>query len=111
MRKKKKKYLPIWDKAYKQKYKNDKRLISLSWIEEGDDDFAINNGYFKVIEGTSGKQFNPGKLSEFEETFYWGYIYPLEIIKMKSYYEFIPKDFNKLNAIFPSYIKGKSSRG
>lgn len=94
--KEKKKFLPNWEKKYKQKFKADKKLFAFSWIEEGDDDYAVDNGYFKLIDSTNGKLFNPGKISEFEETFYWGYIYPLDLGKIESYCELIPKDYKKL---------------
>lgn len=83
-----------WEKSYKHKYKSDPSLRTFTWI--GEDEYAINGGYFKIVEGTSGKIFNPILISEFSDYFYWGYVYDLDIEKIKDYIENIPKDFKKL---------------
>jgi len=39
---------------------------------------------------------SPNKLSTFDDSFYWGYAYNLDINKMDQYLHEIPKDFKKL---------------
>ncbi len=94
--KEKRVFLELWNEQFKNKYKNDLKLCSLTWISEDDDD-AINNGYFKIVEGTSGKIFSPDKIAELADDFFWGYVYDLELENIqKSYYENVAKDFKKL---------------
>jgi len=99
-KKEKEKCIPIWNKYYKNKYKDNPDLYAFTWIEEGEDEYAIKGGYFKMVEGTSGKIFDPTQISEFTDCFYWGYIYDLEIEKMQIYNETMPKDFKKLLETF-----------
>jgi hypothetical protein len=94
------KFQPLWSENYKYKYKDDADLCSFTWINKGEDEYAIKGGYFKVVEGTSGKIFNPTQIPEFKDYFYWGYVYDLEIEKIQTYYETIPKDFKKLLETF-----------
>ncbi len=94
------KFLPKWGKYYKNRYKDIPNLHAFTWVKEGDDDYAINGGYFKLVEGTSGKIFNPTQISEFTDTFYFGYAYDLDIEKIQIYYNTIPKDFKKLLETF-----------
>jgi hypothetical protein len=90
------KFLSLWNDKWKNIYKDTTDLCSFTWIDEDEDEYAINGGYFKIIEGSSGKLFNPTIMSETDSLFYWGYAYELEIEKIKSYIEIIPKDFKKL---------------
>lgn len=99
-KKEKAKFQLQWSENYKNKYKDDAKISSLTWVDEGEDEYAINGGYFKIVEGASGKLFDPTKISEFTDYFYWGYVYELEIEKIQSYYETIPKDFRKLLGTF-----------
>ncbi len=92
----KSKLLQLWDENYKFKYKNDIDLFSFTWIDKGEDDCAINGGYFKLVKETNGKLFNPDKISEFADCFYWGYVYNMEVEKIEAYPETIAKDFKKL---------------
>jgi len=92
----KKLFLAKWKDDFKYKYKEDPKLISLTWIDEGNDAAAVNGGYFKIIEGSSGKMFDPDKISEAEDCFYWGYLYDLDIDNIQSYYDKIANDFKSL---------------
>lgn len=90
------KFLKIWSEDFKDKYKKDSRLKSFTWVEEGDDELAINEGYFKVVEGTSGKSFNPESTSIFSRHFYFGYTYELNIPKLEALAGTIADDFKSL---------------
>lgn len=92
----KSKFLQLWNENYKFKYMNDSDLFSFTWIDKDDDDCAINSGYFKLVKETNGKLFNPDKISEFADYFYWGYVYNMEVDKLEAYPETIAKDFKKL---------------
>jgi len=96
----KEKFQPQWSENYKNKYKDDANLCSFTWINKGEDEYAIKGGYFKVVEETSGKIFNPTQISELKDCFYWGYVYDLDIEKIQIYNETIPKDFKKLLKTF-----------
>jgi hypothetical protein len=91
-----KKFIPLWNDIFKTKYKENGRLSGFTWIEEDEDDLAIDSGYFKAINGTSGKIFNPTKISDFASYFYWGYQYDFQLDKIKELSEKIPKDLNEL---------------
>jgi hypothetical protein len=67
-----------------------------TWIEDGDDDSAINGGYFKVIDGTTGKSFSPEATSIFSRYFYFGYTYELNIPKLELLAGTIADDFKTL---------------
>lgn len=99
-KKEKEKCLPMWSKYYKNRYKDNPDLYAYTWVDKGDDEYAIKGGYFKLAKGTSGKIFNPTQISEFTDSFYWGYVYDLEIEKIQIYNETIPKDFKKLLETF-----------
>jgi hypothetical protein len=86
--KEKNKFTGIWDKKYKSKYKDDSDLCAFTWDGEND--------LFKLISGTTGKIFNPTQLSTFDEAFYWGYSYHLDLNKLNQYLDEIPKAFKKL---------------
>lgn len=90
------KFMKLWDKNFKDKYKKDIRLKSFTWVEEDDDKLAINGGYFKVIDGTSGKSFSPEATSIFSRYFYFGYTYELNMPKLESLAESIADDFKTL---------------
>lgn len=92
----KSKFLQLWNDDYKFKYSNDVRIDSFTWIDEDDDDCAINGGYFKLVKGARGKLFIPDKIPEFEDYYYWGYVYGMEVEKLEEYPEIIANDFKKL---------------
>lgn len=94
------KFQPHWSENYRNKYKNDTNLRSLTWVSQGEDQYAVKGGYFKMVEGTSGKLFNPAQIPEFTDYFYFGYVPKLEIEKMQSYSETIVKDFKRLMDVF-----------
>ncbi len=89
-------FLELWNKSMKIKYKEDGELISFTWIEKDDDDMAINEGYFKIIEGTKGKIINPTQIPDLSESFYFGYIYDLTIDFLEEYKNQIGMDFKKM---------------
>lgn len=94
-----KKFIPLWDEIFKTKFKENGELSGFTWIEE-EDDLSIDSGYFKIISGTSGKIFNPTKISDFSSSFYWGYQYDFQLDNMKELSEKISKDLNKLIKFF-----------
>jgi hypothetical protein len=98
----KEKFFSMWDKYYKNKYKNDPNLKAFKWVfyEEEYDTKDIKGGYFKLVEGTNSEIFTPSYMTEFESTFYWGYVYDLDLEKIQIYKEIIPKDFKKLLKTF-----------
>ncbi|MBN8701646.1 MAG: hypothetical protein J0M08_01145 [Bacteroidetes bacterium] len=96
-----KKFMPLWDEKYKHEYRKNPNLTSFTWVDSGYDDYAINNGYFKLIDGTSGKLFNPLQISEFGDYFYWGRQYDLHTDKFDDeFYSKIATDFNNLLTTF-----------
>ena len=95
-RKEKSAFFERWNNSFKAKYKEDNNLKAFSFIGKDEDENAINAGYFKIIEGMSGKLFNPEQISDFQDNFYWGYSYDFQIAEKNSYFENIPKDFKKL---------------
>ena len=72
------------------------RLKSFTWIEEDEDDLAINGGYFKEFDETREKSFNPTEIERFSNCFYLGYTYELDISKLKDLTETIVNDYNIL---------------
>lgn len=90
------KFLSWWEAKLKEKYKSDLKLTSFTWVEEGDDDFAINGGYFKIVEGTAGKLFNPLKIKEFTDCFYFGYTFELNISELEAIAGEIAHNFRRL---------------
>lgn len=115
--KERKEFLKSWDATYKNRYKKAADINSFTWVDKHDDDYAIESGYFKMIEGSSGKLINPEQISELEDCFYFGYYHPFEIEKEKFYSDKIPKDFKKLLDLFlkknnaESCIKKEKSLG
>jgi len=89
-------FLELWDQKFENIYKEDPRLKSFAFIDEDEDDLAINGGYFKEFEETRGKSFNPIELDEFSDYFYFGYTYELDISKLEDLTETIVNDFNIL---------------
>ncbi|MGO9620944.1 MAG: hypothetical protein ACLPT6_06030 [Desulfobaccales bacterium] len=81
-------FLTLWNNKYKFIYEKDPRLNSFAW----DDEYNV----FRIIEGTTSKIFNPEKVSEFEDYFYWGYCYDLDFEKLKLYLDSISNDFKAL---------------
>lgn len=98
--KSKNKFIPVWNETYKVQFANDPRLIALRWVEKDDDEYSIKGGYFKIIDGTSGKSFSPDKISEFNGWFYWGYIHDFDVDQLESYPESISIDFQNLTNTF-----------
>jgi hypothetical protein len=92
----KERFMALWGEKLKERYKENLSLTSLTWVEEGDDEFAINGGYFKNVEGTTGKSFNPLKIKEFEDCFYIGQVYPLDILQLDNLTDNIASDFKLL---------------
>jgi hypothetical protein len=90
------KFIPMWNETVKNKYMKDSTLVALRWVGHNDDEYAIKAGYFKTVESTSGKSFSPDKISEFEESFYWGYVYDFDANKVDTYPELIPRAFQDL---------------
>ena len=97
----KKIFSEIWKKYMKNKYKEDPKLCSLTWIEEDDDKFAINEGYFKVEEIVT-KSFIPAETKIFSSHFYFGYIYELNIPELEKLVGTISEDFKTLIERFAS---------
>jgi hypothetical protein len=100
--KEKKKFIPLWNDTLKIKYRDNSSLSALRWADHNDDEFAVEGDYFKVIEGTSGKSFSPDKISEFDEYFYWGYVYDFDADKLETHPESISKAFQMLTENFLS---------
>lgn len=90
------KFSKLWTDNLKDKYQKDLKLKSLTWVEEGDDELAINGGYFKVVEGTTGKSFNPTDTAIFSKHFYFGYVYELNVPELEALTETIANDFKTL---------------
>ncbi len=110
-RKEKLAFLERWNSHMKAKYKEDPKLESFTEIGKGEDEYAINGNYFKAVAGIAGKVFNPEKLSEFEDCFYWGYSYDFRISDKNSHLENIPKDFKRLlNCFLTGGLAEKSSK-
>jgi hypothetical protein len=96
------KFLAKWEEKWKQIYKGNPKLSSFTWVEKGEDEYAIENGYFKLVEGTSGRSFNPQQLSAFNDSFYWGFAYQFDLDSLKVLEINIAKDFrNLLGAFLP----------
>lgn len=107
------KFIQRWNEEYKNKYREDSSLKAFTFIPEEDEDNDIYGEYFKLVDGTSGKLFNPNHISELADYFYWGYVYELDLEKLNSYYEIIPRDFKKLLNTFlkiDTSIKNHKSR-
>jgi hypothetical protein len=95
-----KKFQTLWDEKHKHTYRQNSKYISLTWCTD-DEDYANSDGYFKPIEGTSGKLFNPLDISEIGDYFYWGQLYPLDIEKFDDkFYNTIAIDFKNLLITF-----------
>ncbi|MCZ7382717.1 MAG: hypothetical protein O8C64_14245 [Candidatus Methanoperedens sp.] len=90
------KFSKRWAEDFNDKHKKDSRLKTFTWIEEDDDELAINGGYFKEFEGTTGKSFNPVTTPFFSKKFYFGYNYELNIPDLKALEETIAVDFKTL---------------
>ena len=90
------KFSELWGEKFKNIYKEDARLKSFTWVDEDEDDLAINGGYFKEFEETRGKTFNPVEIEKFSNYFYFGYTYELDILKLENLTETITNDFNIL---------------
>jgi len=86
--KEKKDFIIYWNDKIKNKFKEDEKLFAFTF-----DDDEVS---FKIIGGTKGKIINPTKISAFEQYFYWGYVYELDLDNLNSYLEKIPKDYMKL---------------
>jgi hypothetical protein len=48
-----------WNSALKDRYQADERLVTLTWIGQGDDEYSYEGGYFKVVSGTEGWAIRP----------------------------------------------------
>jgi len=94
--KEKEHFLPIWDANLKDKYKGSADISSFTWVEEDEDDYAINGGYFKVVQGTEGKLFNPDSILETKHCFYFGYHYDFQLSDIDSYPDKLAKQFRNL---------------
>lgn len=94
--KEKAKFIQLWDEKYKNKYREDLALNAFKYVFEDDENSDIYGEYFELVDGMSGKLFNPTQISEFTDCFYWGYVYELDLENFNSHYETIPKDFKKL---------------
>lgn len=90
------KFIQLWDEKYKNKYREDLALNAFTYVFEDDETSDIYGEYFELVDGMSGKLFNPTQISEFANCFYWGYVYELDLENFNSHYETIPKDFKKL---------------
>lgn len=91
-----KKFLELWENSFKDMCKEDARLKPFTWVNEDDDELAINGGYFKIMEGTSGKSFNPAETTIFSKHFYFGYTYELNIPELEAIAGTIANDFKTL---------------
>lgn len=81
---------------FKDKNKKDSRLKCFTFIQEDVDELAINGGYFKEVEGTNGKPFNPVAMPIFSENFYFGYYHELNIPELEALVGTIVDDFKAL---------------
>ena len=94
--KEKEKFLGKWEESFKNRYKEYGDIASFTWIDEGKDDYAIDGGYFKMVEGTEGKSFNPDRISETKVCFYFGYQYNFQVNEIDLYPEKLAKQFKNL---------------
>jgi len=85
----------VWDTSLKIKYAEMSQLCAFTWMAEGDDELAIKGGYFKLIDGTSGKIFNPLMIPDLSSYFYWGAEYHLNLDSLDSLYVRVASDFRK----------------
>jgi len=99
--KEKRDFLPLWEKRLKQLFREDTRLQAFTWIDKDEEDTLAD--YFKLVPGTSGKSFNPDVLDVFDNYFYWGYLYPLEVEKLdEPFFHTIAADAKELFRKFRS---------
>ena len=95
-------FLAMWEDGWKQVYKDNSKLSSFTWADRVEDEYTMREGYFKLIEGTSGKLFNPQQMSAFNTHFYWGYVHQLDLDNLNVLEKVIVGDFkNLLDAFVP----------
>jgi hypothetical protein len=87
---------------YEHKFQKDPKLCAFTYVGKEEDEYSSSGGYFKNVEISKLKSFNPDKNPEFNGNFYWGYIYPLTIKNNAYYFETIVKDFSRL---FNTFIR------
>jgi len=104
--KEKKILLDLWDSGFKQTFREDKELSAYTWIDERSDESIENCGHFKQVGGVTGCSFNPLKISEIQENFYWGYSYNFDAKRMEEYFESIPAAFSRLLDRFATKTSG-----
>jgi hypothetical protein len=110
--KEKKDFAEEWDEKFKHLFKNDSDASVYTWIDEDGDEAIEESGYFKKIPGISGVVFNPVKLDDVADYFYWGYVMDFNAAKHEEYYSLVPDAFSKLLDVYladSSKVKHKKS--
>jgi hypothetical protein len=75
-------FMSRWHESFKTVFAGDLDIRTFVWEDE--DEIAGDNGYFKLIEGTTGQVFDPSKFQVFDDVFYWGYWHDLDVSNFDS---------------------------
>ena len=89
-------FVKLWNNDFKEKYKANGGICACTWIDEGVDENAVKGGYFKTIEETKGKSFDPAHMQEFQDYFYFGHVHQLAMEELAFYPKIIMDDFASL---------------